>query len=456
MSVTTRFVDSFTNFAASLGLGASNLLSQATYEFNYLTRNRKELDARYRGNWLVGVAVDAIAQDMTKLGVDITTSLPPEQVDILVKAQSRLKIWQSLREAVKWSRLYGGAVAVLVVDGQDESTPLDISRVGLKGFKGLMVFDRWQINPNFTNLIREKGPDYGKPIFYDTVPDGNGVEFMHIHHTRIIKLNALELPNYQRQAENYWGMSVLERINDRLIAYDSATAGVSQLVFKAYLRTWKIKGLRQLIAGGGALYNAVLKNVEVVRSMQSSEGITLIDADDDFATQTYNFSGLDSVLIQFGQQISGALEVPLVRLFGQSPAGLSSTGESDLRNYYDGIQEKQQTQLSDGVHKIISLLSLSELGRPLPADTSITFKSLWQLSDNDKATISSSVSSEVNASYTAGLIDKVTALKELKSISHLTGRWTNVTTEMIQEAEDEPPPVPQQAKGEPPVPQEDK
>lgn len=444
MSITARFVDSFTNFAASLGLGAGNLLSKATYEFNYLTRNRKELDARYRGNWLVGVAVDAIAQDMTKLGVDITTSLPTEQVDILVKAQSRLRIWQSLREAVKWSRLYGGAVAVLVVDGQDESTPLEISRVGMKGFKGLMVFDRWQINPDFTDLIREKGPDYGRPKFYATVPDGNGVEFMRIHHTRIIKLNALELPNYQRQAENYWGMSVLERINDRLIAYDSATAGVSQLVFKAYLRTWKIKGLRQLIAAGGALYDAVVKNVEVVRQMQSMEGITLIDAEDDFATQTYSFSGLDSVLIQFGQQISGALEVPLVRLFGQSPAGLSSTGESDLRNYYDGIQEKQHTQLGDGVQKIISLLCLSELGRPLPSDTNISFKSLWQLSENDKSSIASSVSGQVSAAYTSGLIDRPTALMELKSISHLTGYWTNITADMVAEAEDEPPALPEE------------
>ena len=30
---------------------------------------------------------------------------------------------------------------------------------------------------------------------------------------------------------------------------------------------------------------------------------------------------------------SGALQIPLVRLMGQSPAGLNSAGESDLRTY---------------------------------------------------------------------------------------------------------------------------
>jgi len=446
MSLTSRFVDSFTNFAAALGLGANNLLSGAGASFNFLTRRRTELEAMYRGSWLVGVAVDTIASDMTKLGVDITSSLTNEQIDILTKAQARLKIWSSLRSAIKWSRLYGGAVAVIVIDGQDERTPLNIPATGFKSFKGLMVFDRWQINPDMTRLNREKGPDYGKPLYYDTVPDGSGVEFMHIHHSRIIKFNALELPNYQAQAENYWGMSVLERIQDRLVAYDSATMGVGQLVFKAYLRTWKIKDLRQLIAIGGDVYNAVLKNIEVVRQMQSNEGITLIDAEDDFQTQTYSFSGLDSVLLQFGQQISGALEVPLVRLFGQSPAGLSSTGESDLRNYYDGIQEKQKTQMGEGLQKIMSVLSLSELATPLPSDTDIQFRSLWQLSETEKSNIANTLTTCSTGAYTAGAVDLPTLLKELKRLSHLTGMWTNITRDTITEAENEPPePEPEEA-----------
>ncbi|MDI5448925.1 hypothetical protein MJL27_26670, partial [Salmonella enterica subsp. enterica serovar Anatum] len=41
--------------------------------------------------------------------------------------------------------------------------------------------------------------------------------------------------------ENEWGMSVVERIWDRLTAFDSATVGAAQLVYKAHLRTYKVE-----------------------------------------------------------------------------------------------------------------------------------------------------------------------------------------------------------------------
>ena len=39
----------------------------------------------------------------------------------------------------------------------------------------------------------------------------------------------------------------------------------------------------------------------------------------------------------FLQVAAGAADIPVTRLLGQSPAGLSATGESDTRNYYDMI-----------------------------------------------------------------------------------------------------------------------
>jgi len=45
---------------------------------------------------------------------------------------------------------------------------------------------------------------------------------------------------------------------------------------------------------------------DMIRVMQSNEGLTLIDAADKFETHTYSFSGLSDVLMQFAQQLSGA------------------------------------------------------------------------------------------------------------------------------------------------------
>jgi phage-related protein (TIGR01555 family) len=131
---------------------------------------------------------------------------------------------------------------------------------------------------------------------------------------------------YQQPRGEYVGLKYLRASVRPLLAFDSTTQGIAQLAFKAYLRSIKIKNLREMISTGGQNLQRLLNQIDMMRRFQSNEGITLLDADDDFGTTTYAFSGLDSVLLQFGQQLCGALQIPGVRLFGQSPAGLNATG----------------------------------------------------------------------------------------------------------------------------------
>ncbi|MFX6330891.1 phage portal protein, partial [Acinetobacter baumannii] len=70
-----------------------------------------------------------------------------------------LGIWDKLCETGKWARLYGGAIAVMLIDGQDLSTPLRIEAIGKDQFKGLVVMDRWMVAPPVGNVVTEYGPD---------------------------------------------------------------------------------------------------------------------------------------------------------------------------------------------------------------------------------------------------------------------------------------------------------
>ena len=242
--------------------------------------------------------------------------------------------------------------------------------------------------------------------------------------------------------ENLWGLSVLERLYDRMIAFDSATTGAAQLVYKSYLRTYKIEGLRETVAAGGDALKGLTAYVSQMRQLQGIEGITLIDAEDDVASETHAaFGGLSDALQQFAQQLSGALQIPLVRLFGQSPVGFS-TGETDLRNYYDTIRQDQEKDLRVGVTKIYRAMAASE-GIDFPEGTTITFRSLWQLTDEAKANIASTVGSVVADAEEKGLIGRGTALKELKQSSTITGIFTNITDDDIEEADAEGPPLPE-------------
>lgn len=442
--------DGFANLTARMGLGAQNVLSDSTYIFDLLTRNRMKLEAMYRGSWIVGAAVDAVAEDMTRAGVNIKGGDDPEAIQQMQSKLTRLGIWHSLLETIKWGRLYGGAIALIVIDGQDPATPLNVDTVGKDQFRGLKVFDRWQLRPSLQNMVLE-GMDYGLPEFYDVISNiaTGQVSNLRIHHSRVIRQIGIQLPAMQAMTEEWWGESVIERMYDRLVSFDAATSGAANLIQKAHLRTVQIDKLREVLAAGGKAEENLLSMFHHMRMLQTNEGLTLLDKEDTFAAHSYTFSGLSDMILQFGQQIAGATGIPLVRLFGQSPAGLNSTGESDLRMYYDNVAAQQESRLRDGMMKVLRVMHKSLFGVLPPDNFDFDFVPLWQTSTKEKADIATSITTTVATAYEKGIIDQTTALQELKQSSESTGVFTNITEEQIEEAKMEPPPMP--TEGEPVV-----
>ncbi len=435
--------DSFQNFEARIGYGTGNVSDGGSYSIDYLSRNRLRVESMYRSSWICGKAVDSIAEDMTKRGIEIVSEMDPGEIDELMAFWKKLKLWDAIADTIKWSRLYGGAIAVLLIDGQDFATPLRIETVGRDQFKGLLVFDRWMVQPSLQDLVTELGPDMGLPRFYELTGGSAaggpslGLPQTRIHYSRVLRMVGQDLPFFQRVAEMLWGQSVLERLYDRLLAFDSTTQGAAQLVYKAHLRTYKVEDLRSIIAMGGPGLEGLIKQIDFIRQTQTNEGMTLMDTKDEFEAHSYSFGGLDVVLLQFAQQLSGALNIPLTRLFGQSPAGMNSTGESDIRTYYDGIEQEQERRLRSGIDRMIQVSYRSKFGKPAPDGTDFTFRPLWQLSDVEKAGIATNVTSAITSAVSSGIIGRQTAMKELRQSSRVTGIYSNIADEAIEAAPDD-------------------
>lgn len=438
-----RTNDSFQNAQARLGWGTNNQSSGATYSLSYQSRNRVQLEAAYRGSWIVRAAVDAIPEDMTRCGVEIS-GIDPASTTEMETAMVSLGIWDKLCETGKWARLYGGAIAVMLIDGQDLSTPLRIEAIGKDQFKGLVVMDRWMVAPPVGKVVTEYGPDMGKPVYYDILAEFMGLPKGRIHYSRVIRLEGDDLPYYQRIAENGWGLSVLEPLWDRLIAFDSASVGAGQLVYKAHLRTYSVDGLRNIIAAGGDALKGLMSQIEFTRLSQSNEGMTVIDASDKLQADTYTFAGLADMLIQFAQQLSGALGIPLSRMFGQSPAGLSDTGEGPRRQYHEKVHQKQEKDLRTPLQRLFQVMSMSVLGTALDSSFQFAFKTLDEPTEVEKAEVADKKTTTVVSALDANLIKRSTAMKELKGMASSTGMFGNITDEEIEEAEeqekDAPPP----------------
>lgn len=438
--------DSFQNFAAKMGVGTDNLTSYSTYGFNPITRIRILLEWIHRGSWIGGVAVDTVAEDMTRGGVSIKGELKPKDIARIEELAVQLNIWSEVRDDIAWSRLYGGAICVYLVEGQRLSTPLRVETVGPKQFKGLITLDRWMVEPSLNDLITDFGPDLGKPKYYTVNANAPALIGERIHYTRVLRMDGVHLPFNQRMMENLWGISIYERMYDRMIAFDSATTGAAQSVYKSYLRTVSMKDLRENIAAGGGQLDGVVQYVQMMARFQSIEGITILDLEDEFSEGgAQNFAGLREALMCFMEQLAGAIGVPLVRLFGMSPAGFS-TGDTDLRMHYDTINKEQKSKLLVFVTNIYRMIAQSE-GIDVPKGFGVEFNPLWQLTETEKSTIASSVSAFVSQAREQGVVKPDLALKELKQSSKVTGYWTNITDKDISDAEEEGPPTPSTVEG---------
>ena len=434
--------DSFINYEMNFGVGSDNPTSTASYGFNPISRQRVLIEWMYRGSWIAGKLVDSIPDDMTRTGVDLVGELDPDDAENLDERITQLQIWDVLNDALKWGRLYGGALAVILIEGQDISTPLNIDTVGRGKFKGIMPADRWMCQPELTDLVTDYGPNLGQPKYYTFNSMSPAFMGKKVHHSRVIRFTGIKLPYWQSVTENLWGLSILERVYDRLIAFDSATTGAAQLVYKSYLRNYKIDGFRDVLATGGDALDGLTKQVDMMRRFQGIEGMTLMDSKDDMVEGGHSaFTGLSDILIRFMEQCSGAEQIPLVRLFGQSPSGFS-TGDTDIRNYYDAVIARCEKELKIPVTKIYRLVAQSE-GIALPKGFGIKFRSLWQLTDTEKADLASKAIETIARAEESQIIDKPTALRELKQSSKTNGMFTNITDKMITDAENEPPPMPE-------------
>jgi len=432
-----KALDAYSNPPANLGFGANNLSQTAGYIMERFTWDYYTLNILFRNNWIAKAIIEKPANEMLKNGFEIHSELDPDKVTKIMNVYTRTKTNAKFLQCLKWARLYGGCILVPMIEGQDDlSKPLDFDTIMPDSYKGCFVVDRWSgISPSLEIVDEIDDPDFGKPKYY-TISTNNTNTSVKIHHSRIIKMIGRELPYWEEMAEDYWGASELEHVYTELRKRDDTSANISFLIFLANIRIFKMKNLGQAITlGDQEGLNRVYQTMQSMNRLMCNTGTFAMDQDDDFATQQYTFTGINDVYESFMLDISGAAEIPVDKLFGRSPTGFNS-GEETLQNYYDTIQEKQETYVREPLERLLKIITMSTLGE-IPDDFELVFSPVRRPSNMEKADLAQKQAQPVLDVYNAGIIGKGTVLRELKQQTPMTGQWSNITDQMIEDADKE-------------------
>lgn len=430
--------DSFSNQLARLGIDSPNLLSATNYPMTRLTQNYNLMNSLYRNSWIAKKIINTIPDDMCKNWYTNTAELKPEEIDRLSKLEQRTLIKDRILEGLYWGRLYGGAGAIMVIDGHEDrlDEPLDYDDIMPNSFCGLMVVDRWSgIYPSLELITDHRDPELGLPKYYEVKNNASDEVISKVHHSRVLRFSGRKLPFWENIAEMHWGAAELEHVFDELVKRDNTSWNIASLVFQANLLVNQIEGLDQLQAVGDPQIQRDLYNIKSAQNqMRNNNGMMIIGEKEKITAMTYTFAGLNDISESQMLDISGASEIPVTKLFGRSPAGMNATGESDLQNYYDMVSQQQKSVLEPKLNKLMPVMYMSELGY-IPDDLGVKFNAIATPTEDKLADIVGKKVTAITAAFNAGLINQKIGMKELHAMSDTLGMFTNITDEDIEAAD---------------------
>jgi phage-related protein (TIGR01555 family) len=386
-------VDRLVNLVSGLG-GAKDKASATMFALALMGKD--QLDAAYRGDWIARKVVDIPAFDETRAWRNWQAE--QDQIEAIEAEEARHSIQSKVAAARVRARLYGGSALYLGVDRGTPGEELDMRRVAKGGLKYVHVLNRYEILPGEIELDPQS-PLFGEPKKY-TLTTGTKAS-VDIHPSRVIRFVGAGLPDRNLMLDG-WGDSALQAVDDAVRHAGSAAAAIAALLQEAKVDIIKMPNLMEGVATE-EYRGKVIERFTLANTAKSMVNAILLDGEEEWSQKQVSFTNLPEVLNTYLQIASGAADIPATRLLGQTPGGLQSTGESDLRNYYDRISAGQNLSLRPALYRLDEAIIRSALGAR-PPEVHYLWAPLWQIPEKERAEIAESKAKTTKLYAETGLL----------------------------------------------------
>lgn len=395
--------NAFVNFVAGLGT-ARDKASAA----EFMPTNRmgvKELENVYDGDWVAQRIIDKPAYDCFRAGYYLA-NVDADQ-DAAIKALSkRIGFSDVLIEATAYARLHGWCYVLIGEYGEADLTePLDIDGINLSFFS---VLKRNECKPKrgttYLSADLAKGK-WNEPEYYQI---GQDWEKKYIHHTRLVRIDASGLI----KDKDGLPKPTLQKIYEAIKQHASVNANASSLVYEAKVDIFRVpKLMENFISKPATAINSTIQRFTSIATMKGNNGMIVLDADEGYESKSYSFSGLPQLMQQFQVVTAGAANMPYSLLFGQSVGGLNSSGDFEMRSYYDFISAIQENEVRQPLEILLSIMAKS-LGFEID-DLGLVFNPLWQMDSKVKSEIEKANSERDTAYLTLGIVTEAQIARQL-------------------------------------------
>ena len=357
-----------------------------------------ELAEMYSGDGPAARIVNSVADDMVRNGWRIAGD---DAGETLYKMGEELNFTARVCEAIRWQRLFGGAL--LVKEYLGDGARLDKPVRKNARLVRLRVYAAPQVLLSSCTFSDDPASPYFDDVEVFTIKKRYGGE-VKIHASRCEVLKGQPWPPVGKVAltieQKYWGMSELQSPYLPLSILGAFVQGIGQAGQEMAVSKYRLSNLMQMLAENST--DALYRRMEAIEVSKSLINAVLLGKDEEWGRDQLSFVGLPEVFDRLAMMVSGASSIPVTKLFGRSAAGLNATGEGDTRDYYDLLNSKQASFLAPLLRRLYAALKSSVTDHeilfnppwsPSQAELvdmrykqAITDKTYWEIGNNKEGT----------------------------------------------------------------------
>lgn len=393
-------------FPQNQGWPGSQQITQATTIFEnlryYLVSNfRQILSQCYVEIGLIQTICDIPVDDAIRGGIEIKSKLLDEdQINELQISLDRDDDINTVGQASKWNRLFGGAGVMILVGDQDPEEPLDLDSIGPDTALEFRAVDMWEL---FWDKQNTEGYD----------PAIQTEEFEHynyyaekVHKTRVMRMKGLVAPSFIRPRLRGWGFSVVEILVRSINQYLKATDLGFEVLDEFKVDVYKIKNLvNMLVSPIGQ--QKVKERIQMGNWQKNYQNAIVMDSEDDFDHKQLSFAGLAEAMAGIRMQVASDMRMPITKLFGQSVSGgIGNNDQNDMENYNAMVESQVRNKIKYELLRVCEIKCQKLFGM-IPDDLQISFKPLRVLSAEQEENVKTQKFNRIAAAKAAGELSTI-------------------------------------------------
>ncbi len=306
-----------------------------------------------------------IATEMTRQWVTIVGRKEGDnakQVEEITEDLECFGVREVMRKLITHDGEYGRSQAFIDLAGQEDKVNLQLC-VDSSGIKpgmlnGFRVIEPYWMSPQAYNSNNPLAADFYKPKMWYC-------QGRQVHRDRLLMCISRELPDLLKPAYNFSGISLTQLIEPYVIQWLRTRDSVSDLI-----RNFSILHLSTdldavLQGGDGA---ELFKRVAMFIANRDNQGLMVVDKNrEELKAVNVPLSSLDKLQAQAQEHLAGPTHIPLVKLWGITPAGLNANSDGEIRVFYDWINAQWEAYFAPVLHTILQILQLNRYGKIDPS-----------------------------------------------------------------------------------------